>query len=97
MLTRCLDRSRLCPGLSYPRSISKVMLYVVPPWQLPPFSMFFATLTRVRISPRLVLARRHSSSISKLWSSADDALSDVKSGDVLLCGGIADHVCALTR
>ena len=38
MLTRCLDRSRLCPGLSYPRSISKVKLYVVPPVAVPPCS-----------------------------------------------------------
>lgn len=56
--------------------------------------MFFATLTNLRIAPRVFFARRHSSSSTKLWSSADDALRDVKAGDVLLCGGIPDLVCA---
>ncbi|KAF8352260.1 succinyl-CoA:3-ketoacid-coenzyme A transferase [Amanita rubescens] len=49
--------------------------------------MFFASLTRVRFIPLPSLIRRNASTSSKLCSSADDALHDVKSGDVLLCGG----------
>ncbi len=49
--------------------------------------MFFASLTRVRFVPLPSLIRRNASTSSKLCSSADDALRDVKSGDVLLCGG----------
>ncbi|KAG6898246.1 hypothetical protein C0992_002260 [Termitomyces sp. T32_za158] len=55
-------------------------------------STFFSTHRKYGTPTETAAPRK-----SKLWKSADEAIKDVKSGDVLLCGGVLAQPAFLVR